>query len=502
MKILSGAQIKEADNSTINSRKITSLELMEYASTQCFNFIKENLNIQQRTIKIFCGVGNNGGDGLVIARLLASKKVKISCYIVHFSEKKSDDFTENYKRIKTIKNVHCYDIVNSEHFPVIQPNDIVIDAIFGVGLTRTPEGFIKKLIQHINASKSTIISIDMPSGLFTESPVLDKDSVIKATLILTFQVPKLALLLPENAAYCNDFKIMDIGLDQAFIDTLSVQNFFITKSFVNTLFKIRTKFQHKGSFGHALILGGSYGKIGAVVLSSKAALKVGSGLVSAYVPKCGYQIIQTSVPEIMVEVDAENELHYFNFKSDGTSVGLGPGIGTSEKTAEGFINFLKEYTKPLVLDADALNILASRKDDLKYIPTNSVLTPHPKEFERLVGSWKNDFDKLQKLKEFSSMYSCVVVLKGAHTVIVFKNNCYFNSTGNAALATAGSGDVLTGIITGLIAQGYTPLNAAIIGVFIHGKTAEIYTKKNPLETFIASDIIELLPKALKKTFYK
>lgn len=502
MKILSGAQIKEADNSTIISKKITSLALMEHASTQCYNYIKKNFKIHQKAIKVFCGVGNNGGDGLVVARLLASKAVEVRCYIVHFSEKKSDDFIENYNSIKKHKNIQCIDIINNEHFPDIQSSDIVLDAIFGVGLTRTPEGFCKKLIQHINGSNATVISIDMPSGLFTESPVLDKESVIKSTVVLTFQVPKLALLLPENAAYCNNFKIIDIGLDQEFIDTLSVQNLFITKSFVKSLFKIRTKFQHKGSFGHALILGGSLGKIGAVVLSSKAALKIGSGLVSAYIPKCGYQIIQTAIPEIMVEVDTENELNYFNFKSNATTIGIGPGMGTSEKTSEGFINFLKEYTNPLVLDADALNIIATRKDDLNCIPENSVLTPHPKEFERLVGTWKNDFDKLQKLKEFSSKYGCIVVLKGAHTVIVNKDTCYFNSSGNVALATAGSGDVLTGVITGLIAQGYTPLNAAIIGVYLHGKTAEIYTAKNPLETFIASDIIELLPKALKKTFYK
>jgi hydroxyethylthiazole kinase-like uncharacterized protein yjeF len=271
---------------------------------------------------------------------------------------------------------------------------------------------------------------------------------------------------------------------------------------VQKLYKPRNKFSHKGSYGHSLLIGGSYGKIGAITLASKAALKIGSGLVSCYLPKCGYQILQTSISELMVEVDNEFEIHHFNFKTNPTIIGIGPGLGLHEKTIEGFLNFLKHQQNVLVIDADALNIVAQHKESLSWIPKNSVLTPHPKEFERLVGTWKDDYEKLDKLLEISNKYQLTVILKGAYTVIAHQNKLYFNSTGNAALATAGSGDVLTGMITGLIAQGYSPFQAALIGVYLHGKTAEIYSRKYPLETFMASDIIELLPKVMFKIFYR
>ena len=261
------------------------------------------------------------------------------------------------------------------------------------------------------------------------------------------------------------------------------------------LYKFRDKFSHKGNYGHSLIIGGSFGKIGAVSLASRAALTIGSGLVTAYLPKCGYQIIQTALPEIMVEVDAENELQYFNSKIQATVIGIGIGMGTHSKTVDGFEQFLQKNKLPLIVDADAINILAKNKSLLKLLPENSVLTPHPKEFERLVGKWKDDFNKLDKLLTLSNKYKIVVVLKGAYTVIAFKGELHFNSTGNPALATAGSGDVLTGIITGLIAQKYLPIDAAILGVYLHGKTAEMAMNTMVYETFTASDSIAYLSDA-------
>ncbi|MDP3353561.1 MAG: NAD(P)H-hydrate dehydratase [Flavobacteriaceae bacterium] len=500
MKILTADQIYLADKATILQKGITSLDLMENAAFQCFDSIQKNDLINNKLIKIFCGVGNNGGDGLVIARYLHEIKADVTCYIVHFSDKQSGDFILNLDKLKSLK-AKIYDVFDENDFPKILPNEIVIDAIFGLGLKKSPFGFTKELIKHINKSESTIISIDLPSGLLNDQTILDLESVIKANKTLTFQLPKLALMLPENKDYCADFEIIDIGLSQYFINSLTTNHFFTTQFDVQKLFVLRNKFSHKGSFGHSLLIGGSYGKMGAITLTSKAALKVGSGLVSAYIPKCGYQIIQTSIPEVMVEVDNDSEIHHFNHKTVPNSIGIGPGIGLHEKTIEGFLNFLKLQKNPLVIDADAINILAQNKYSLKYIPKNSVLTPHPKEFERLVGTWKNDYEKLEKLREFANKYQLIVVLKGAHTVIANQNNLYFNSTGNAALATAGSGDVLTGIITGLIAQGYTPFNASLIGVYLHGKTSDIYCRQNPQETFIASDIIELLPKSIKETFY-
>lgn len=500
MKILTTEQIYQTDKATIIEKEINSVNLMEIAAKKCFEYIRNNYHIENQSFKIFCGVGNNGGDGLVIARLLQQMDADFVCYIVHFSDKKSEDFIINFERLKTL-NIKIYDIFEENDFPKIHQNEIVIDAIFGLGLKKSPFGFTKEFIKQINNSNAYIISIDMPSGLFNDSAVQDKESVIKSRKTLTFQLPKLALLLPENKDYCTEFEILDIGLSQNYISSLPTNKFFTTRDEVQKLWIPRNKFSHKGSFGHSLLMGGSFGKIGAITLASRAALKVGSGLVSAYIPKCAYQIVQISLPEVMVEVDNVSEIHHFNYKTIANVIGIGPGIGLHEKTIEGFINFLKLQKKPMVIDADALNILAQNKTCLKYIPKNSVLTPHPKEFERLVGSWKNDYEKLEKLRDFSLKYNIVVVLKGAYTVIAHQNNLHFNSTGNAALSTAGSGDVLTGIITGLIAQAYTPFDASLMGVYIHGKTADIYCRQNPQETFIASDIIEFLPIAIKETFY-
>ena len=327
-----------------------------------------------------------------------------------------------------------------------------------------------------------------------------KNAVLNAGHILTFQTPKLAFLLPENKDFINTWEVIDIGLDVDFIESLKPQNNYITKIDVLPLYKPRNKWSHKGTYGHSLIIGGSFGKIGAVTLASKAALTIGSGLVSAYVPKCGYNIIQISVPEVMVEVDNDSALEYFNFKTKATVLGIGPGMGTVEKTAMGFELFIKENKLPLVIDADAINLLSKNKQLLQYLPKDTILTPHPKELERLVGTWENDYNKLEKITKLSKDFNLIIILKGTHTIVVNGDSKYFNSTGNPALATAGSGDVLTGIITGLIAQGYKPLNAAIFGVYLHGKTADIAIQNSPYETFTASTILDYLSNAMLDLF--
>lgn len=500
MKILSTEQIYLADKATIQEKGINAVDLMETAALKCFEYIQNNYNLENHSFKIFCGVGNNGGDGLVIARLLHQIKVEVNCYIVHFSSNQSTDFKINLDKLKKL-SVDVFDISSENDFPEIKSNEIVIDAIFGLGLKKAPFGFTKELIKYLNKAKAHMISIDLPSGLFNEKTVYDIESVIKSDKTLTFQLPKLALLLPENKEYCSNFEILDIGLSQTYIDSLPIENFFTTNVEVQNLYIPRNKYAHKGSFGHSLLIGGSFGKMGAITLTSTAALKAGSGLVSVYIPKCGYEILQTSIPEVMAEVDSDYEIHHFNHKTISNVIGVGPGLGLHEKTITGFLNFIKIQKNPMVIDADALNILAQNIEYLNFIPKNSVLTPHPKEFERLAGSWKNDYEKLEKLKDFSNKYQLIIILKGAHTVVAFQKELHFNSSGNAALSTAGSGDVLTGIITAFIAQGYTPLNACLIGVYIHGLTADIYCRQNPQETFMASNIIDLLPIAMMETFY-
>ncbi|MEN8124369.1 MAG: NAD(P)H-hydrate dehydratase [Bacteroidota bacterium] len=505
MKILSVKQIYKADQATIKNLNILSVDLMEQAAEVCTDWINNFLNDYQNTIHVFCGVGNNGGDGLVIARRLLQLGFKVKTYIVNFSIKRSDDFLINYNRLIELHHKPI-DLTHLHYNFEISEFEVIIDAIFGIGLTRPPQGFVKEIIQNINNSEAKIIAIDFPSGLpalnIGDSNIVatfDKNAIVKANVTLTFQNPKLAFLLPDNEEFYGDWHLLNIGLDQDFIKSIEADYFLITKNEINKIYKPRSKFSHKGTFGHSLLVGGSFGKIGAVVLASKAALKIGSGLVSAYVPKCGYQIIQTTIPEVMTEVDDEKELQFFNFKTKPTVIGIGMGLGTSSKTTNGFIKFLKSNIKHLVIDADGLNILSMNKEQLKLLPKETVLTPHPKEFERLVGKWKNDYEKLEKLLTFSNKYNCIVVLKGANTVVAYQQKLYFNSTGNPALATGGSGDVLTGIITGLIAQGYNALDAVKFAVYIHGRTADIALQNNyTVETFTASDIYDFFAEVIKE----
>jgi hydroxyethylthiazole kinase-like uncharacterized protein yjeF len=501
MYILSSNQIAQADKATIEKTNISSVDLMERAAVACFNWLHSRLQGQHVKIHVFCGIGNNGGDGLVIARHLFQNGYDVNCYVVNFSDKRTDEFLTNYNRLKEMGEWPIV-INNSNDFPEIAFEDIVIDAIFGNGLSRKPVGFTKKLIHYINSTKVFTLAIDFPSGLFSDKSVIDKSAVLKAGHTLTFQTPKLAFLLPENKEFVNTWEVIDIGLDENFIHSLEPKSHFITKTDIIPLYRKRDKWEHKGSYGHSLIIGGSFGKIGAVTLAAKAALKIGSGLVTAYVPKCGYNIIQIAVPEAMAEVDDDTALTYYNYKTKATVIGIGPGMGTSEKTATGFEKFIKENKLPLVIDADGINLISQNPSIVNNLPEQTILTPHPKELERLIGSWKNDFEKLNKTTLFSIKNDLIIVLKGAHTVIVDGESLYFNSTGNPALATAGSGDVLTGLITGLIAQGYKPLHAALFGVYLHGKTADLALNETGHETFNASTIFEYLGMAILDLFHE
>lgn len=498
MKILSAIQLYQLDKATIKNKPISSLDLMEFAATQCYHWIINYLQNSKPTFHIFSGSGNNGGDGLVIARKLLNAGYSVNTYCIKLGNKESVDFNINYDRLVEL-NSKPLSLQRIGEFPKTKPDDLIIDAIFGIGLSRAPEGFVKKVIELINRSKANVISIDVPSGMFIEKSVIDKESVIESEVTLSFQNAKLAFFLPENKLFCKRWYILDIGLDKNEMDSFSTKYQVIDEIYIQSLYRKRDKFSHKGTYGHSMIIGGSFGKIGAVVLASRAALRAGSGLVSVYIPKCGYDILQSTNPEVMVEVDAEEVLEFFNYKTKPTVIGIGMGMGTSEKTCRGFGKFLKENDLPLVIDADGLNILARHKEFLEMIPVNSILTPHPKEFERLVGKWKNDYEKIEKLISFSVKINSVVILKGAYTAIANKGKVYFNNTGNPALATAGSGDVLTGIITGLLAQNYAPESAAVLGVYLHGLTADIAVNKSQtMETFIASDSINNLAHAFRK----
>jgi hydroxyethylthiazole kinase-like uncharacterized protein yjeF len=498
VKIFSSEQIHAWDRATIRESKITPLALMERAATTCFDWILENIAIGNRLFTIFCGVGNNGGDGLVIARKLWQKGFRIQVYVVQFREKQTDEFLANLKRLKELTNEIT---ILDGNTGMAEPEEdtIVIDAIFGTGIKKPPAGFVKDLIVKINKMQSEVISIDMPSGLPTDEAAKDREAIIQAQHTLTFQAPKTALLLPDNESFTGNMHIIPIGLSAGFEQKEPSNSFYTDASLLRPIYKKRKKFSHKGDFGHCLIMGGSYGKIGAAVLATRAALHIGTGLVTAYVPKCGYEIMQISVPEAMTEVDSDCELEYFNYKCKPTAIGIGVGMGTSTKSQEGLTSFLKSNKTPLVVDADALNILAMHKELLKLLPPKSILTPHPKELARLIGTWNDDYEKMEMVTAFSKTYDCVLLVKGAHTLLSYKEKKYFNSTGNPGMATGGSGDLLTGIISGLLAQGYDALEAAVLGTFIHGSAADqALIRGYTHETLTASVILTCFSEAILK----
>ncbi|WP_289046429.1 NAD(P)H-hydrate dehydratase [uncultured Olleya sp.] len=501
MKIFSKAQIYEGDALTSKKQGITSADLMERAGTQIFNWLHMRLQGAQVPIHVFCGIGNNGGDGLVVARHLITHGYNVKTYIVNHSTTRSKDFLNNYERIKNTTKDWPVLLNDASELPAINEKDIIVDAIFGIGLNRPVDGWIKQFFNYFRSTKAFVLAIDIPSGLATDKAPKDPESVVNAGYTLSFQTPKLAFFLPETAKYTVQWEVLDIGIDPEYLYTTPTEAELIGKNEVLPIYQPRQKYSHKGTFGHALIIGGSYGKIGAVTLASRGALTIGAGKVTAYTPKCGYLPLQIGFPEAMVITDKDEEkISSIDFNISPNVIAFGVGVGTDKQTITAFEAFLKTNKTALVIDADGLNILSKKKSLLKLLPENTVLTPHPKELERLIGQWEDDFDKLEKTKAFSKQYKCIVVIKGANTITVFGDKFYVNTTGNPGLATAGTGDVLTGIITGLIAQGYDALAATIFGVYLHGKSADVLIENLGYQSFIASHIIEGIPLAYLDLF--
>jgi hydroxyethylthiazole kinase-like uncharacterized protein yjeF len=496
MKIFTKEQIYEGDRLTAMRQNISSTELMERAGTQIFNWLHTRMQGAQVPIHVFCGIGNNGGDGLVIARHLILHGYNVITYIVNCSDKRSKDFLINYDKIKTVTKKWPILLSCIEEFPNINPDDIIIDSIFGIGLNRPPDDWVKALFKHFKESKAYTISIDMPSGLFTDKLPENENDVVWANHTLSFASPKLVFFLPETAQYTQQWNILDIGLDEEFLYNTQTESELIGKFEVLPLYKPRQKFGHKGIYGHTLIVGGSQGKIGSVVLASRAVMASGAGLVTAFVPQCGMDVLQVAFPEAMVIADKNKRvISDINFDLKPTVIGIGIGLGTDMLTASAFEAFLKINKAPLVIDADGINLLAQKKALLKLLKPNTILTPHLKELERLVGKWTDDFDKLKKVKAFSKKHKVIIVIKGAHTITVQNETLFINSTGNPGLATAGSGDVLTGIIAGLISQGYEPIIASIFGVYLHGRAADIAVEFVGYQSLLASHLIEYLGEA-------
>ncbi len=497
MNILNVEEIRAADNYTITHEPIASIDLMERASKALFNWIEERVDPSQ-PIHIYCGLGNNGGDGLALARMLATSGFQVDLYILCYSDKRSDDFQINFERLNGISGLNTKDINGTEDLELHEANDIIIDAIFGSGLARPVDGFLAEVIDHINQSPGICIAIDIPSGLFADTCSTTSPShIVRADHSLSFQFPKLAFMLAENDAFVGQWDVLDIGLHKDYIDSVSTKNHFLLPMDFELMKKKRRKFSHKGSYGHALLISGEHGKIGAAILASRACLRSGVGLLHTHIPKTGSDIMQVACPEAMLSIDRfDNHFSEVPDLSPYSAIGIGPGLGLAEQSQMALKLLIQNYQGPMVFDADALNILSENKTWLGFIPQGSILSPHPKEFQRLAGSWKNGFECLDLQRRFASKYGVYLILKGAHTSVCFPDGqCFFNPSGNPGMATAGSGDVLTGVLTGLLAQAYEPSKAALLGVYLHGLAGDLAAENLGMDALIASDIVDHLADA-------
>jgi NAD(P)H-hydrate epimerase len=502
MKIFTSAEIREIDAATIRLEPVTPAGLMERAATTLFQRIKD-IVAPERKINVFAGPGNNGGDGLVLAKLMHEDGYFVRVFVVETGSARSNEFRLNSDRLER-SGIIPFLLADTAQFPAIGRDEVIIDAIFGTGLRKPPAGIAAEVIRRINETCAFIISVDVPSGLFCEdNSSSDRDSVVRATQTITFQFPKLAFLFAGYGIYTGTWEVIDIGLHSETISAMKTPYHYILRENVRPLLKTRCKFDHKGTFGHALLVAGSYGKAGAAILSAGAALRTGSGLVTVHTPASSVLALQAALPEAMVSPDpGSSNVTALPDLTQYDAIGAGPGLGTDPDTATVLKSLLERAAVPVVLDADALNILSQHREWFDLLSPRTILTPHPGEFRRLTGTESSDFRLMEEQRDFAVRHRCVVVLKGAYTSVALPDGMvYFNSTGNPGMATGGSGDVLTGMITSLLAQGYEPADAAITGVYLHGLSGDIALRIHSEESVIAGDILMNIGRAFRETHF-
>lgn len=481
MKIFTADQIRQWDQYTIQHEPIASVDLMERAAAACTDWILQHCDYN-KTFHIFCGNGNNGGDGLAIARMLINAQINTKIYILK-PGKRSEDCAVNYKRLVD-KNYPVKEIENEKDFPFLPQDDIIVDALFGTGLNKPLEGTAAALVHHLNKAGASIISIDVPSGLYTEETSAG-NAVINATTTLSFQCYKKGFMMAENADKIGEVHILDIGLDKNYYQQTTSNFSVIDEELVQSIYQPRKKFAHKYNFGHALLFAGSNNMMGAAVLCAEACLRSGAGLVTVHCKAGTGHVIQTALPEAIVST--ENEFEKIGHKK--AAIGIGPGLEINDENSTLLKAIISSATQPLVIDASALSLLAAHLPLLKQRSSATILTPHTGEFEKLFGKAANDFDRINLAMQKACEHNCYIVLKGHHTLIACPGGtAWFNNTGNSGMATAGSGDVLTGIITGLLAQGYMPEHACVLGVYLHGYAGDMAAIKLSAEAMIAGDI--------------
>ncbi len=504
-EILDVKGIRASEALTMADEPISSIDLMERAGTRFAEHLMHHLPLDRfAEIVVCCGPGNNGGDGLVIARLLQQQRWPVRVLLVTGPESKTTaEFDTNLQRWYDLRTdqrekftVHCTDASQVR----IHPQTLVIDAIFGIGISKPLRGYFATIVDAINQSHAYTVAVDVPSGMRIDGPTDAKDLSISADETYTFQFPKMAYLLPENHCRCGEVSILDIGLR---LPDTSVSMQLIEAKTIRHLLHSPQKFAHKGQMGHGLLIAGSADMPGAAILAATAALRGGIGKVTVHSVSKVCDLLPASIPEAILSRD-RNEQCFSRIDLEKypsiNAIAIGCGLGTSHTAAQGLKMILDEVQSPLILDADALNILATQRTWLGFLPEQSILTPHFKEFERLVGPCANDFDRIDKLRKLAQKQGVIVILKGAHTAIALPDGkIFFNTTGNPGMATAGSGDTLTGLLLALMAQGYTPTAAALIGVYLHGAAGDAAVDQlgHP-SCLIASDIPRFFGKALER----
>lgn len=500
MKIFSTACIKDLDAKTIEEEAIASIDLMERAATVLTEAIIKRWTDLQTPFVVFAGPGNNGGDALAVARMLSQKGYQVEVYLFNIKETLSEDCEVNRQRLADVPGVELHEIITQFTPPELTESHVVIDGLFGSGLNKPLSGGFAAVVRYINASPAKVVAIDIPSGLKGEDNVGNVSShIIRADVTLTLQAPKLAFLFAENENYVGEWEVLDIGLSQDAMYEMDTDFYLTEPEEVGDWLKPRNKFAHKGDFGHALLIAGCQGMAGASILAARACLRSGIGVLKVHVPFCNNFIVQTAVPEAMTELDfSETCFATSTDVDDYQAVAVGPGLGKSPETANALLEQIDLCFMPMVVDADAINILGEHRSYLGRLPKGSILTPHPKEFERLVGKCQSSYDRLMKARDLAQTAQVYVLLKGTYSAIVTpQGKCYFNATGNPGMATAGSGDVLTGILLALLAQGYSSETAARLGAFVHGLAGDVAAKKKGVIAMNAGDLITSLPAVWK-----
>jgi len=501
MKIFPTATIKQLDAYTIEHEPIASIDLMERAAQAIANeLISQWPDKDDIRFVIFAGPGNNGGDALAVARLLASNGYQPEVYLFNTTGKLSPDCEANRDRLTSIAGVDFHEVITQFTPPQLTEDDVIIDGLFGSGLNKPLSGGFASLVKFINAAGATVVSIDIPSGLMGEdNSSHNMEAVVKADYTLSLQFPKLAFLFAENEPYVGAWKVLDIGLSKEAIRQTHTPYEMGDVSKMRYQLKIRSRFSHKGDFGRALLVAGQQGMAGASILASRSCLRSGVGLLTVHVPLCNNTIVQTSVPEAMTSLDA-NEC-YFTETPDLApyqAIGIGPGLGKADATRQALYHLLSHSSVPMVLDADALNLIGESHSYLRRLPKGSIITPHPGEMDRLVGKCADSYERLSRAINLAQTCGVYVVLKGAYTAVISpEGNCWFNVTGNPGMATGGCGDVLTGIILSLLAQGYDADTAAKMGVYVHGLAGDLAAREKGEIALTASDVVDYLPKAWK-----